>query len=340
QVPPDPERSRQTFFSRIHPRDRKRINKLIDEALDPEIAADYASEFRIVLPDGAERWIFAKGKGFFNGEGAARKAVRFSGIAMDATERKETARERISLTAALQNSPDFMGITDLKGRVLFLNRAGQKMVGLRDDAEARSKTAYDFLGAEERVILDEEIVPMVLEGKVWEREYCMRHFVTGEPILVETRVFGIYDETGRLTSMANVSRDISARKKLDEQLRLAQKMEAVGRLAGGMAHDFNNLLTVIRSAAEVLQERCLKDPVNLETVREISAAAERASSLTQQLLAFGKRQMACPRAIDLNQVIGRMHGMLTRLAGEDINLETKLEKGLWNVKMDPIQVDQ
>jgi two-component system, cell cycle sensor histidine kinase and response regulator CckA len=340
QVPPDPERSRQTFFSRIHPRDRKRINKLIDEALDPKIAADYAAEFRVVLPDGAERWIFAKGKCFFNGEGAAREPVRFSGIVMDVTERKETARERISLTAALQNSPDFIGITDLKGRVLFLNRAGQKMVGLRDDAEARSKTAYDFLGAEERVILDEEIVPAVLDGKVWEREYCMRHFVTREPILVETRVFGIYDETGRLTSMANVSRDISAKKRLEEQLRLAQKMEAVGRLAGGMAHDFNNLLTVIRSAAEVLQERCLKDPANLETVREISGAAERASSLTQQLLAFGKRQMACPRAINLNQVIARMYGMLTRLAGEDITLETKLENGLWNVKMDPIQVDQ
>jgi len=259
---------------------------------------------------------------------------------MDVTERKETARENISLTAALQNSPDFIGITDLKGRVLFLNRAGQKMVGLRDDAEARSKTAYDFLGAEERVILDEEIVPMVLDGKVWEREYSMRHFVTKEPILVETRVFGIRDESGRLTSMANVSRDIVAKKELEEHLRLAQKMEAVGRLAGGMAHDFNNLLTVIRGAAEVLQERCQKDAANLETVREISAAAERASSLTQQLLAFGKRQMACPRAIDLNQVIGRMQGMLTRLVGEDITLEVKLEHGLWNVKMDPIQVDQ
>lgn len=339
-IPPDPERNREAFFSRIHPKDRARINELILRAIDPQIAADYTAEYRVVLPNGKERWVFAKGKCFFNGEGPKREAVRFSGIAMDVTERKESARERISLTAALQNSPDFMGITDLKGRVLFLNRAGQKLVGLRDDAEARSKTAYDFLGAEERATLDDEIVPMVLEGKVWEREFSMRHFVTREPILVETRVFGIHDETGRLTSMANVSRDITAKKNLEEQLRLAQKMEAVGRLAGGMAHDFNNLLTVIRSAAEVLQERFRTDAATLETVREIDAAAERASSLTQQLLAFGKRQMACPRAIDLNQVIGRMHSMLTRLVGEDITLETTLEDGLWNVKMDPIQVDQ
>jgi signal transduction histidine kinase/CheY-like chemotaxis protein len=164
--------------------------------------------------------------------------------------------------------------------------------------------------------------------------------VTGEPILVETRIFGIRDERGKLTSMANISQDISGKKELEEQLRRAQKIEAVGRLAGGIAHDFNNLLTVIRGAAEVLQDSLPeRDPKGV-VLKEISDAAERASSLTEQLLAFGKRQMARPRSIDLNRVIRGMYGMLKRLAGEDIVLETELDDSLAHVKIDPIQVDQ
>jgi two-component system cell cycle sensor histidine kinase/response regulator CckA len=140
--------------------------------------------------------------------------------------------------------------------------------------------------------------------------------------------------------MANLSRDISDRKKLEERLLVAQKMEAVGRLAGGIAHDFNNLLTIISGAAEVLLEQWRKDEASLEVVREISDAATRASALTQQLLAFGRRQMVRPRAVELNRIILRMHGMLKRLVGEDIALETTLQEGLWNVSIDPIQVDQ
>ena len=339
-IPLGSDNSQEAFFSRIHPKDRPRIRDLIQRAMDPQIAEDFDVDYRIVWPDGTVRWLLAKGKSFFSGEGPEREAVRFTGIVVDITKREEVEQERARLTAAVQNSPDFIGITDLKGRVLFLNRAGQKMVGLRNDGDARSKTAIDFLGPEERSILEQEILPLVLSGQVWEGEFSMRHFVTGEPILVETRVFGVFDETGRPTSMANLSRDISEKKKLEEQLRGAQRMEAIGRLAGGIAHDFNNLLTIIRGAGEILEERLLGDAPNLQVVTEIHDAAERASVLTQQLLTFGRRQMVRPRPIDLNKVILRMQDMLQRLAGEDITLETQLQEDLWNVTMDPIQVDQ
>jgi two-component system cell cycle sensor histidine kinase/response regulator CckA len=339
-LPPETEPTLESFFSSIHPKDRSRVGTLLEQAVDPNGPDEYDADYRIIWPDGTERWIFAKGKCFFEGAGKSRKAVRFSGMLVDVTERKKSDRDRTSLAAALQNSPDFIGITDLKGRVLFLNRAGQKMVGLRSDAEARSKTAFDFLGEAERSILEQEILPLVRAGQVWEREFSMRHFVTEEPILVETRVFGIFDERGRLTSMANLSRDISEKRKLDEQMRLAQKMEAVGRLAGGIAHDFNNLLTIIHGAAEVLQEHWQGDAANLGVVREIHDAAERASVLTEQLLAFGRRQMVLPRPVNLNRAILRMQAMLQRLAGDDINLEIELDENLGNVKIDPIQVDQ
>jgi signal transduction histidine kinase/CheY-like chemotaxis protein len=168
----------------------------------------------------------------------------------------------------------------------------------------------------------------------------MRHFVTGEAILVETRVFGIFDERGRLTSMANLSRDISGKRKLEEQLQLAQKMEAVGRLAGGIAHDFNNLITIIRGATEVLLEQRLDSAASLSTLKEIGDAAERAAALTERLLAFGRRQMVRPRPMDLNRAILRMKSMLQRLAGEDITLAIQLDENLDRVKMDPLQVDQ
>jgi two-component system, cell cycle sensor histidine kinase and response regulator CckA len=328
------------FFSLIHPKDRARINELVQNAMDPAGPGEYDTDYRIVFPDGTVRWIFAKGKCFFNGSEASREPVRFSGMLVDVTEHKKTERDRASLAAALQHSPDFIGITDLDGQVLFLNRAGQSMVGLRDDAEARTKTAFDFLDAPERSILEDEILPLVRNGGVWEREFSMRHFVTGEPILVETRVFGIFDEQGRLTSMANLSRDISEKRKLEEHFQLARKMDAVGRLAGGIAHDFNNLLTIIRSAADVLIERGQDSAANLSTVKEIGEAAERAAALTEQLLAFGKRQMVRPRAMDFNRAILRMQSMLQRLAGENIAVEITLEKNLDCVKMDPIQVDQ
>jgi PAS domain S-box-containing protein len=337
---PGTEVSLELFFSLVHPKDRARINALVENAMDPAGPGEYDADYRIVWADGTMRWIFAKGKCFFEGDAAARKPVRFSGMLIDVTERKKAERDRSSLVAALQHSPDFIGITDLSGKVLFLNRAGQKMVGLHDDADARSKTAFDFLEAPQRSILEDEILPLVRNGGVWQREFSLRHFVTGAPILVETRVFGIFDERGRLTSMANLSRDISEKRKLEEHLHLARKMDAVGRLAGGIAHDFNNLLTIIRSSADLLLERGQENPANLSTVKEIGEAAERAAALTEQLLAFGKRQMVRPRAMDLNSSVLRMRDMLQSLAGENVVINLALEKNLDWVKMDPVQVDQ
>ena len=340
QVPLGTEPTLDLFFERIHIKDRERVRTLLGLAIDPNGPGEYDADYRIVWPDGSVRWIFAKGRCFFSGEGPSRRPTRLSGLLVDVTERRQTRRDRASLAAALRDSPDFIGVTDLKGQALFLNRAGQQLVGLKDDSEARTKTAFDFLAAREQDILRNEILPLVREGKIWEGEFQMRHFVTGEPILVETRVFGIFDENGRLTSMANLSRDISQKKKLDEQLRLAQKMEAVGRLAGGVAHDFNNLLTVIRGSAEVLEGQVRSSEASLKLVAEINAASERAATLTEQLLAFGRQQMVRPRPMSLNSALFRMRDMLQRLVGEDITLEIQPAAELGNVKMDPIQVDQ
>src|SRR5262249_29613811 len=132
---------------------------------------------------------------------------------------------------------------------------------------------------------------------------------------------------------------ISEKRKLDEQLGVAQKMEAVGRLAGGVAHDFNNLLTVIRGATEMLQERGTSGDAE-GIIKEIRDAAERASALTDQLLPFGKQKVVRPQAMNLNRAIVAIRQMLQRLAGEDITLHVELDEDLHNIKMDPVHIDQ
>jgi PAS domain S-box-containing protein len=134
--------------------------------------------------------------------------------------------------------------------------------------------------------------------------------------------------------------DVTERRTLEQQLRQSQKMEAVGRLAGGIAHDFNNLLMVISGYSEFLLERLASEPDLRAPAQEISSAAERASSLTRQLLAFSRKQMLAPKIVNLNAVVTENLKMLTRMIGEDIDLVMVPESNLWSVRADAGQIDQ
>ena len=134
--------------------------------------------------------------------------------------------------------------------------------------------------------------------------------------------------------------DVTERRALEQQLRQAQKMEAVGRLAGGIAHDFNNLLMVISGYSEFLLERIGPDPALRGPAQEIANAAERATSLTRQLLAFSRKQMLAPKVVDLNGVVTENLRMLTRLIGEDIDLVMVPGADIGAVKADPGQIEQ
>lgn len=148
----------------------------------------------------------------------------------------------------------------------------------------------------------------------------------------------------RTTQLEDASKEllseITERKSLEAQLLQAQKMEAVGRLAGGVAHDFNNLLTVIAGFGELLSESLDRDSPLREYSEEIKKAAERASHLTRQLLAFGRRQILQPQVLDLNTVVADVDKMLRRLIGEDIQLRTVQSPGLGRVMADPMQIQQ
>jgi signal transduction histidine kinase len=138
----------------------------------------------------------------------------------------------------------------------------------------------------------------------------------------------------------DLQREMQRRREVEDQLIQAQKMEAVGRLAGGVAHDFNNLLTAILGYTELLRSRVEQDPDALEYTAEVRRAGERASDLTNQLLAFSRRQPAAPQVVDLNQVVRQIDKMLRRIIGEDIDLEVRLAPDLWRVMVDPAHMDQ
>jgi PAS domain S-box-containing protein len=137
-----------------------------------------------------------------------------------------------------------------------------------------------------------------------------------------------------------ISRDVTARMHLEEQLRNAQQLEAIGRLAGGVAHDFNNILSIIMGHGELLLATAGADERSRNGLQQIRRAAERAASLTQQLLAFSRKQVLQPRVLDLNEVVADVQKMLTRVIGEDIDLVAKLHPSLAPVTVDPGQVEQ
>ncbi len=165
---------------------------------------------------------------------------------------------------------------------------------------------------------------------------------SGDASRVRHGIASYYPVSGdgtRPTVIGVLVEDTTARKELELQLAQSQRMEAVGRLAGGVAHDFNNLLTVIKSYSTILLE-ALEGDARREDVEEIAAAADRAGALTRQLLAFSRRQMMQPRPLHLNVVVTDIEKMLRRLIGEDIALVTRLESDLWLVHADPGQIEQ
>jgi signal transduction histidine kinase len=148
------------------------------------------------------------------------------------------------------------------------------------------------------------------------------------------------DRAGNARGTIAIDTDISQRKLLEEQFRQAQKLEAVGRLAGGVAHDFNNLLTIIQGYTEMVALEAEESPTLTEYAQEIQYASERASALTGQLLAFSRRQISQPTVLDLNEVVTHATKMLRRIIGEDIEIASRLEPDLGKVKADQVHIDQ
>ena len=173
----------------------------------------------------------------------------------------------------------------------------------------------------------------------WSEQYRFRRSDDSYATVLD-RGFVLRDETGRALRLVGSMIDLTQHRELEEQLRQSQKMEAIGRLAGGVAHDFNNLLTVIKASTSFLGEDLDAVDPRSEDVRQIADAADRAAALTRQLLAFSRKQILDPKVLDLNAVLQNLLPMLTRLIGEDITIETRLASEVGSVMADIGQLEQ
>lgn len=257
----------------------------------------------------------------------------------------EEGRERLAgdVRLLLESTSEGICGLDLEGRITLINRAGARMLGF----EGRELLGRDMHSHSHHSRSDGSPYPAKecpihqtlqsgLECRV-DSEMFWRRDLTG--FAVEYSASPI-KERGVIKGTVVTFSDITERKRLKEQLLQSQKMEAIGRLAGGVAHDFNNLLTAILGYSElVLANLKLNRPVR-EEIEEITKAAERASSLTSQLLAFSRKQVLQPQVLDLNAVIARTEKMLQRLIGEDLELITVLHPELGRVKADPGHMEQ
>lgn len=228
-------------------------------------------------------------------------------------------------------------ISTIDGKLLTCNPAFLRMFGFESTEEA---VKYDLNLVYKNPADRKDFVDKIrAKRKLEYREHELRNKL-GEPLYVVENAFGIFDENNELVTIKGYIVDTTDRKKLEQQLVQVQKMEAIGRLAGGVAHDFNNILMAITSYIELLLIRMHEmDPLR-PYVSEIRKAAEQGGNLTGQLLAFSRRQVLTPKSIDLNDSILGMENMLRRLIGEDIQLEILNSKNLGTVRADPGQIEQ
>jgi PAS domain S-box-containing protein len=228
--------------------------------------------------------------------------------------------------------------TDLEGRVVFWNKFAEKLLGWTA-AEAMGRPALGFAAQGDNRDEAARALSVLLSGESWRGDIVLsrRDGRTFPAHLVSTPLF---DEGGEVMGTIGASTDLTERRELEDQLRQAQKMESIGRLAGGVAHDFNNLLTVIVGTTELaLRDLPPGDPRRADFI-EIRQAADRAAALTQQLLAFSRKQIIQPRVLDPNAVLLDAERMLRRVIGEDITVEITPGAGVGHVRVDPAQLEQ
>jgi two-component system, cell cycle sensor histidine kinase and response regulator CckA len=334
------------WMNGLHPDDRKRAIDECSVALAGK--KEFDTSFRVLHPDGTVKFLKANAMVIRENDG---KDVRMIGINSDITERKNAEEalreneERYRHMFNISNDAVFVHLGPsggMPGRFIEVNDAACERLGYTHE-ELLQMSPPDIDAPETLAELPKIMEQLNQKGYVmWEGIHLTKD---GRriPVEINNRLFE-YHGTQMILSSA---RDITERKQAEEereqlhsQLNQAQKMESVGRLAGGVAHDFNNMLGVIQGYAEMAQDKLEQSHSVYADLDQILKAADRSTDITRQLLAFARKQIVSPKVIDLNEIVAGMLKMLLRLIDEDIDLVWVPGKRLWPIKIDPSQIDQ
>ncbi len=324
-------------FYKLYLADGKTLMKKEEIPLFRALQGEKLSDVEMmVIPEhGEPRVVLTSGQPIVDSGGRRLGAV----VAFhDISQRKRAEAEHLRLVTAIEQSPEAVVMTNTAGEIEYVNPAFTRITGYSRD-EALGQNPRILKSGEQEPAFYQQLWATILQGKIWEGEVINRR-KDGSRYTEQMSIAPVRGDAGEVTHFIATKQDVTARKQLELQLIQAQKMEAVGRLAGGVAHDFNNLLTIINGYAELIADRISSGDRHRGMLEEILAAGNRAASLTRQLLAFSRRQVLEPRILDLNKVLADIEKMLHRLIGEDVEMVATLNPGLGLVKVDPGQVEQ
>jgi len=324
-------------FEQIHPEDRESVKKAAEEARHSGIGKTL--EYRLRHKDGSWLVLESTSSVIRNAKNEPEKLVI---VNRNITERKRAEqalrRSEADFRSAVEDAPYGIYRASKTGAFLQTNPALQKMLGYDSAEELRKKDlaadifrhAAEYTRLTDLLIRSDEIKDIEME---WKRS-------DGTPITVRCSGRCIKDESGAPAYFEMFAEDVTEKRVLERQLRMAQKMEAIGRLSGGIAHDFNNHLGVIIGYSRVLKKALGESNPLTDHALEIEKAGQRAASLTKQLLSFSRQQVLTPAVLSLNTLASDMESMLPRLLGEDIAVSLALDPNLGSVKADPSQIEQ
>jgi PAS domain S-box-containing protein len=291
-------------------------------------------------PDGTTKWAVFTAVPVQDEQGATTGAIV---TFLDITERKRSeealAESEAEMRALVESAPNIIFTTDLDARIKSINRTvpgltpeaviGVPIYQFAPPADHEAIRGYIKRVLQERIALSYEVGPT---------QYAPQHWtVSVGPIVRDGTIRGLIFSLADVTALQVAKAE---QVKLQTRLSQAQRMEAVGRLAGGVAHDFNNMLTIVLGHADLLLSRGGPSSAWAAAMRDIRDAAERAARLTRQLLALGRKQLLSARVLDLNEVVRGLENLLGRLLGADIRLQLVTEPALGTVSADPTQIEQ
>ncbi len=289
-----------------------------------------------VMRDGSVRYVRESARTVRRPDGSVEY---YDGIVEDITAHKHTEHALVRLRQAVDTSGEVIFMTDHEGVITFINREFTSLYGHSEEEVVGKSTPRILKGGKQSDENYRAFWNTILHKRV-ARGQLVNKTRSGRLVTVDSSVNPILDARGEITGYLAIQRDVTERKNLEEQFRQAQKMEAVGRLAGGVAHDFNNLLTIINGYSQLLLDQRPETDPERDLLGQILRAGERAASLTRQLLAFSRRQMLAPQVLNLNEVVRNMQRMAHRLIREDVEVKVRLSDQLGQVKADPAQIEQ
>ena len=324
-------------FEQIHPDDRERVKRAAEEARSTGVGKTL--QYRLRHKNGNWLVLESTSSVIRNAKGEPEKLVI---VNRDTTERKRAEealrRSEADFRSVVEDAPYGIYRASVTGRLMQVNPALRKMLGYAQELDLLGKDlATDVFRHNAEYQRLAELLTHAEEVKDIEMEWKKQD---DTPITVRCSGRRINDEQGIPAYFEVFAEDVTEKRVLEKQLRMAQKMEAIGRLSGGIAHDFNNLLGVIIGYSRVLRKSLGTENEHCEHAAEIEKAGQRAAAMTKQLLAFSRQQVLTPAILNLNTLVTDMEKMLPRLLGEDIEVSLEMDPELGSVKADQSQVEQ